>query len=363
MGVGAAADDPDPAVCERGGERARVLDDAPPVVPELRPKGLAQANRLGGEDVGMEAALYSGEYRGLEALGERIRARQDKPAPGPAQGLGRGAGDDVGVRQGRGVRARGDEPCDMGHVDQEPCFDGFGDPCHAFEVDRARIGGAAGDQQRRADLAGPGLDPVVVEQSARAVHAVVMGVEPAPRKVRPGTVTQVTSRCEVEAQDPVSRLQQHEEHRLVRLRARMRLHVGVGGAEEFPCALDGEALDDVDVFAAPVEAVSGITLQCLVADLVSERLAHRAAHDVLRSDQLDLGALAARLVVERLAHRRIGLGEGTGVPSGGVVVVVHVASHPIAFSTRRLGLPDGVLRHPGVDGLARHYRTVGLDFV
>ena len=138
------------------------------------------------------------------------------------------------MRQGRGVRAGGDEPCDMGHVDQQLCFDGFGDACHAFEVDRARIGGAAGDQQHRAHLAGPGLDPVVVEQAARAVHTVVMGVEPAPRKVRPGAVAEMTARREVEAQDPVSRLQQHEEHRLVRLRARMRLHVGVGGAEEFP---------------------------------------------------------------------------------------------------------------------------------
>ena len=60
MSVGSASNDPDAAVCERGGERSRVLDDAPPVIPELRAKGLAQAHRLGGEDVGVKAALYPG---------------------------------------------------------------------------------------------------------------------------------------------------------------------------------------------------------------------------------------------------------------------------------------------------------------
>ena len=64
-----------------------------------------QAHRLGGEDVGVKASLYPGEQRGLEASGELVRARQNEAAPGPAQGLGRGAGDDVGVGQGRGVRA------------------------------------------------------------------------------------------------------------------------------------------------------------------------------------------------------------------------------------------------------------------
>ena len=32
MSVGSASNDPDGAVCERGGERSRVLDDAPPVI-------------------------------------------------------------------------------------------------------------------------------------------------------------------------------------------------------------------------------------------------------------------------------------------------------------------------------------------
>ena len=278
--------------------------------------------------------LDTGEHRGLKTFRELVRASEDDPAPGSAQSLGGGAGDDVGVRQGRGVHAGGNETCDMGHVDQQPCVDGFRDACHAFEVDRARIGRAAGDQQRRAYLAGAGLDLIVVEQAALAVHAVVMGVEPAPGEVRRGAVAQMSAGREVEAEDPVSGAQEDEEHRLVRLRARVRLDVGVGRAEQRLRALDDEAFDDVDILAAAVEAIPGIALECLVAHLVSERLAHRAAHDVLGGDELDLDALAARLVVQRFAHRRIGVGEGTRGVGGGIVTGVHGVSHPVACGTR-----------------------------
>ena len=89
----------------------------------------------------------------------------------------------------------------------------------------------------------------------------------------------------------------------------MWLDIGVGGAEQLLCARDGEAFDHIDMLAAAVEAVAGIALERLVADFVAERLAHRAAHDVLRSDELDPGALAARLVVKRGAHFRIGINE------------------------------------------------------
>ena len=67
---------------------------------------------------------------------------------------------------------------------------------------------------------------------------------------------------------------------------------------------------------------------------VSERLAHRSAHDVLRCDELDLGTLPARLAVEGFAHRRVGVGEGTRGVGVGVVAGVHRAPHPIPSSRR-----------------------------
>ena len=96
--------------------------------------------------------------------------------------------------RGRGVHAGCDETSDVRHVHQQPRLDGFGNPCHAFEVDRPGIGRAAGDQQRRARLAGTGLDFVVIEETRLPVHAVVMGVEPAPREVCPGAVAEMPAR-------------------------------------------------------------------------------------------------------------------------------------------------------------------------
>ena len=84
------------------------------------------------------------------------------------------------------------------------------------------------------------------------------------------------------------------------------------------------------MLAAAVEAVAGIALERLVADLVPERLAHGAAHDVLRGDELDPDALAARLVVERGAHLRIGVGERPRDVDRGIGAGVHRACHRIA---------------------------------
>src|SRR5205823_4857209 len=48
------------------------------------------------------------------------------------------------------------------------------------------------------------------------------------------------------------------------LGAGVRLHVGVGGAEELLDALDGQGLGDVHVLAAAVVALAGVALGVLV---------------------------------------------------------------------------------------------------
>ena len=57
--------------------------------------------------------------------------------------------------------------------------------------------------------------------------------------------------------------------RLVGLRAGVRLHVGVFGAEQLLGAVDGELLGDVDVLAAAVVALAGIAFGVLVGELAS----------------------------------------------------------------------------------------------
>ena len=101
------------------------------------------------------------------------------------------------------------------------------------------------------------------------------------------------------AEDGVARLQQREVHGLVGLRAGMRLHVGVVGAEQLLDALDRQLLGDVDVFAAAVVALARIAFGVLVGQLAALRFHHPRAGVVFRRDQLDVVFLAAVLGRDR----------------------------------------------------------------
>ena len=67
--------------------------------------------------------------------------------------------------------------------------------------------------------------------------------------------------AQVHPQHGVAGLQHGEVDGHVGLRAGVRLHVGVLGAEELLGALDGEFLDDVDVLAAAVVAPARAALR------------------------------------------------------------------------------------------------------
>ena len=70
-------------------------------------------------------------------------------------------------------------------------------------------------------------------------------------------VRQVSAVREVHAEHRVARLQQREVDGHVRLRARVRLHVGVLGAEQLLRSRDRERLGHVHELAAAVVALPG----------------------------------------------------------------------------------------------------------
>ena len=63
-------------------------------------------------------------------------------------------------------------------------------------------------------------------------------------------------------------------------------------------------------------------------------VAHRAAHDILRGDELDPVALAARLAFERRAHRRVGVGERAPGMGPGAGAQMRRRAHPVADARR-----------------------------
>ncbi len=91
-------------------------------------------------------ALLSGEDAAVDAGGELLLAENESGAR-TAQGLVRGGGDDVRVRDRRGMGTAGDEAGEVRHVDEKVGADLVRDGAHAGEVKLARIGAAAADDE------------------------------------------------------------------------------------------------------------------------------------------------------------------------------------------------------------------------
>ena len=178
-----------------------------------------------------------------------------------------------------------------------------------------------------------------------AAHAVGDDLEPLARHVDRRAVGQVAAGGEVEAHEGVAGLQQRQEHRLVRLAAGVRLHVGEVAAEQLLGALDRERLGDVDELAAAVVALARIALGVFVGQHRALRLEHGAGDDVLGGDQLDLVALAAELLADGVGDLGIAFGERRGEEAGR-----HPAGHrPVRSRTwsasfLSAGMPPGLPR-------------------
>ena len=103
---------------------------------------------------------------------------------------------------------------------------------------------------------------------------------------------QVTAVGQAHAQDGVAALQQGQVHGAVGLGAGVWLDVGVIGAEQFFCTVDGQLLNHVDVLATTVVALAWVAFGVLVGQNRTLSLHHRRAGVVFRSDQLNVLFLA-----------------------------------------------------------------------
>ena len=87
--------------------------------------------------------------------------------------------------------------------------------------------------------------------------------------------------------------------------ARVRLHVGVRGAEQRAGVVGGGLLDGVDVLAAGVEAVPDRALGVLVREPGAHRQQDGGGGVVLAGDQLERRALVGQLAADRAGDRRL----------------------------------------------------------
>ncbi len=102
------------------------------------------------------------------------------------------------------------------------------------------------------------------------------------------------------------------EHRRVRGRTGVRLHIGVLGAEQALRPVDRQLLGDVDEFAAAVVAATRVAFGVLVGENGSLRLEDGPRNEVLARDHLEVVALPAELLLEDGGDLRVDLGERCG---------------------------------------------------
>ena len=121
-------------------------------------------------------------------------------------------------------------------------------------------------------------------------------------------VREVAAMRQVHAQDGVAGLQHGGIRGLIGLRARVRLHVGVLGAEQLLGAIAGQVLDDVGELAAAVVALAGIAFGVLVGEDAAG--ASRTASEVKFSLAISSSCESCRssLVLDRL--RKLGIDFG-----------------------------------------------------
>ena len=200
--------------------------------------------------------------------------------------------------------AAGDQPGEMGDVDDEIGADAVANGAEALEVPVTRIGRAAGDDQLRLVLARQRLDLIHVDPMRRPIDAIGDRLEPAPGHVDRRAVGEVSPRREIETHERVAGLHQSHEHALIGLAAGIGLDVGEATVEQLAGALDRQLLRDVDELAAAIIALAWIAFRILVGHHRALRLEHGARHDVFRGDEFDAIALTAKLEFDRSGDLR-----------------------------------------------------------
>ena len=195
-----------------------------------------------------------------------------------------------------------------------------------------------------------------------------------PRKVHRRAVREVSTLREVEPEHGLTRLEEGEIDRGVRLRAGVRLHVGMLCPEQQLGPVNCEAFNFVHHLASAVVALSRKALRVLVVQRGAHGFEHRRRDEVLARDQLEAVGLARALFLDELRDLRIDFAQRftrrTPVPHRPVCHMSSLPSSSSIFSTRRSCRPpsNGVVE-PGLQDrnttflrykTRREYQHVGV---
>jgi len=315
-----------------------VLDDLLLVLLELRSVGLLEGDGQSGDGVVVGTTLVTGEDgevdRTLEVVHDVLAglvlaadtlAEEDHGTTGAAEGLVGGGGDNIGVLEGRGDDASGDQTRNVGHVDNKVGTDLVSDLAHALVVNQTAVGGGTGDQDLGAVHLGVGLELVVVDDTGLKVDTVGEGLEigrdsrDPDKRVRIHwikgdvrteilllggglvAVGQVATVGEIKTHQTVMGTHEGLVHLEVGRAARKALDVDtpLGGvqAESLEGTLLAGDLNGINVLVATIVTGTRVTLGVLVAHGRTQSVKDSAGGEVFRGDQDDGLALTLDLLL------------------------------------------------------------------
>ncbi len=380
--IGAAAGELVAALKEGLGEGLGIGLNLLLVSLEGRLHGLGEANGLGGDDVHERAALTPGEDRAVEGLFVLLLGK-DEAAARTAEGLVRGRGNKVAMRDRVGVEPGGNEPGDVGDVGEDVGVHAAGDLRHPLEINFPRVGrGTDGDHLR---LFAFGLlgQAIVIDMAGFGVHPVVDDIIQFPGEIHRGAMREVPAIGEVHGEDLVARCEDGGVDPEVCLAARVWLNVGVLRPEELLGALDREGFGLVDKFATSIVTLPGISFGIFIGEDGSGGFDHCREGEVLRGNEFDVRFLALALAFDRGIELRIQFSEGRcveegfsrrvcghdrplnvgRVPRGVNAGFTGIGADPFSGGGRRIGLKPRDPLFDRVSGLTLHRRTFWVPFL
>jgi hypothetical protein len=153
------------------------------------------------------------------------------------------------------------------------------------------------------------LQFVVIDALVFTAHAVGDHVISLAGEIERMPVREVAAVSQVQTHHRVTGRADGRISRLVRLRAGVRLHVGVLGPEDFPGALAGKLLDHIGEFAASVITFPGVSFRVFVGEDAGGRFQNCFRSEVLAGDQLELRMLARDFPLDGVIDFRVGFGQ------------------------------------------------------
>src|SRR5208282_1802425 len=247
----------------------------------------------------------------IDFLGE-FRLAQNHPRPWPAQRLMRGRSHDLRMRNRRGMRSARHQSGKVRHIDEVERTDFIRNLPHASKIDDPRIRAAAANNQLRTLRRSDPFQFVVIDGLGFFGYAVRNDLVSLAREIQRMSMGEVSAMRQVQPKNRVAGLQHRGVSRLIGLRSRVRLHVGMFRAKKFLHPLARQSLDHVGKFASAVIALARIPLRILIGEYRPGSFQHSLADKIFRGNELQTFMLAANFVVDSGCNLRINFIEWAG---------------------------------------------------